>query len=331
MDGKKPSMIAIFIQVMYTDMFIISKAAFNNGMNTFVFIFYGQTAVSLLLVPLAVLLEWITLTFNLYNVSLKLTSATVASASTNSMPVITFCLALLLRMEEVKLRSPSGIAKLTGVALCLAGVLVITFYAGPLLSPVRHHSAFAGSTHASATAMNTVMRAAWVKGMFISVLSVLTLSLWMVLQASVLKEFPNKMLVTVTQCVFSMAQLFVVAVIAERDFSMWKLRLDIGMLAVGYSYYWWNPAMWRPLRRAMGSAPPPAMAICPLLKNVLCCAGGLAVGGAVYYMMYQRKLEEERRQALAVVYELDDHDFEILRRKYEEPKPDSVPAPKRKR
>jgi hypothetical protein len=34
---------------------------------------------------------------NLYNVSLKLTSATVASACTNSLPVLTFCLALLSR------------------------------------------------------------------------------------------------------------------------------------------------------------------------------------------------------------------------------------------
>lgn len=50
-----------------------------------------------------------------------------------------------------------------------------------------------------------------------------------------LREFPNKMLVTVTQCVFSMVQCFVVAVVAERDFTMWKLHLDIGLLAIAYS------------------------------------------------------------------------------------------------
>ena len=50
-----------------------------------------------------------------------------------------------------------------------------------------------------------------------------------------LKEFPNKMLVTVTQCLFSTVQSFLVAVVAERDFSMWKLRLDISLLAVVYS------------------------------------------------------------------------------------------------
>jgi hypothetical protein len=48
----------------------------------------------------------------------------------------------------------------------------------------------------------------------------------------VLKEFPNKMLVTVTQCVFSMVQCFVVAAVAERDFTSWKLHLDIGLLGM---------------------------------------------------------------------------------------------------
>ncbi|CAN6242061.1 unnamed protein product [Urochloa humidicola] len=255
MDEKKPYIIAIIVQVIYTGMFIINKAALDHGMNSFVFIFYRQAVASMFLLPIAVLVErrnvrsmsfmllsklficaliGITISLNLYNVSLKLTSATVASASANSMPVLTFCLALLLRMEKVKARSRSGIAKLIGVALCFTGVLVIAFYTGPLLSPVNHHRAFSASTHAS-TAANTVSHSAWIKGTFMAVLAVVAWALWIVLQAAVLKEFPNKMLVTVTQCVFSVVQSFVVAVVAERDFSKWKLQRDIGLLAIAYS------------------------------------------------------------------------------------------------
>jgi len=54
-------------------------------------------------------------------------------------------------------------------------------------------------------------------------------------QSALLKEYPNKMLVTVTQCVFSTMQSFVVAVVAERDFSKWKLRFDISLLAIIYT------------------------------------------------------------------------------------------------
>jgi hypothetical protein len=56
-DGKMPYVIAVIIQVIYTGMFIVSKAAFNQGMNTYVFIFYRQAAASLLLLPLSILLE----------------------------------------------------------------------------------------------------------------------------------------------------------------------------------------------------------------------------------------------------------------------------------
>ncbi|OEL16408.1 hypothetical protein BAE44_0022571, partial [Dichanthelium oligosanthes] len=43
--------------LIYTGMFVISKAAFDNGMNTFVFIFSRQAASSLLPLPVAVFLE----------------------------------------------------------------------------------------------------------------------------------------------------------------------------------------------------------------------------------------------------------------------------------
>ena len=71
-------------------------------------------------------------------------------------------------MEHVKLKSLSGIAKLAGVALCLAGILVIALYAGPSVSPVNHHRAFA--SHASSAA-HVVTRSAWVKWTFLVVLA----------------------------------------------------------------------------------------------------------------------------------------------------------------
>ncbi|OQU77208.1 hypothetical protein SORBI_3009G006400 [Sorghum bicolor] len=205
MEAKKPYLIAIIIQLIYAGMFVVSKAAFDHGINTFVFIFYRMAAASLLLLPVAIILQrknvrsmslvlllklffyaliGNTFSLNLYNVSMKWTSATVASASSNSMPVITFCLALLLRMEAVKLRSRSGVAKLAGVALCLAGVFVLAFYAGPALSPVNRHRAFAVA-QASNNNHHPSSRMTWVKGTFFMVLANVTWALWIVLQGFV--------------------------------------------------------------------------------------------------------------------------------------------------
>jgi len=57
MEAKKPYVIAVVIQLIYTGMFVVSKAAFDHGMNTFVFIFYRMVAASLLLAPIAIVLE----------------------------------------------------------------------------------------------------------------------------------------------------------------------------------------------------------------------------------------------------------------------------------
>nr|CAB3489540.1 unnamed protein product [Digitaria exilis] len=176
MEAKKPYIIAIIVQMIYAGMFIVSKAAFDKGMNTSVFIFYRQAASSLLLLPVAFFLERNTFSLNLYNVSMKLTSATVASATFNSQPVVTFCLALLLRMEVVKLRSSSGIAKVTGVVLCLAGVLLIALYIGPGISPINHHRVFA------AHVLTAPSRVTWIKGTFLMVLANMSWSLWIVKQ-----------------------------------------------------------------------------------------------------------------------------------------------------
>ncbi|KAL6619833.1 hypothetical protein ACP70R_034972 [Stipagrostis hirtigluma subsp. patula] len=249
----KPYGAAVAIQLIYTGMFVISKAAFDQGMNTYVYIFYRQAVGSVLLLPVALVLQrrnprsmspWvllklffcaligITLGVNLYHVSLKFTSATVASAADSSLPAVTFFLAVLLRMENVKLKHPSGIAKLTSVVLCIGGVFTIAFFNGPSLSPINHHRAFA--SHPSGSNV-IVAKGLWILWTFLMILSIFVWSLWMVLQTAVLKEYPNKMIVTATQCVLSTVQSFVVAVIAERDFSKWKLRFDISLLAIFYS------------------------------------------------------------------------------------------------
>ena len=114
-------------------------------------------------------------------------------------------------------------AKAAGVALCLAGVLTIALYTGPSMSPVNHHRAFAAhhphpQAHADGGGKGT-----WMKGTFLMLLSNTTWSLWIVLQASQLKEYPNKLLSTLVQCGLSTAQSFLLAVAVERDPAAWKL------------------------------------------------------------------------------------------------------------
>ncbi|ONK57546.1 uncharacterized protein A4U43_C09F1600 [Asparagus officinalis] len=255
MDIKNPYAVVLIIQLIYTGMYVISKAAFNEGFSTYIFIFYRQAAATILLAPLAfaferksaaslsfmVLLKMfilallgITFSLNLYNVGLRYTSATVASAVTNSVPVITFFLALLLRMESVRLKSISGIAKILGVAICLAGVVTIAFYRGPHLNPLnQHHHLF---SHKNNSSHHTQIhsKATWIKGTFFMIAANTFWSLWLVLQGILLKEFSSKLLLTTFQCFFSTIQSFVVALAFEREISRWRLSMDLGLLAIAY-------------------------------------------------------------------------------------------------
>ncbi|KAJ4803176.1 WAT1-related protein [Rhynchospora pubera] len=172
----------------------------------------------------------ITIGINVLHIGLKLTSETAASAAYNAVPVITFFLAFLMRMETLKIRSSHGIAKAAGVTLCLAGVIVIAFYTGPAIHPLNHHRLF----HDSSSQAKVNSKGTWIKGTFLLLFANTTWSLWLVMQGVILKEYPCKILLTTLQCVFSAPQSFVAAIAFERDFSKWKMGFDARLLGVVY-------------------------------------------------------------------------------------------------
>lgn len=57
MGSNKPYIVAIFIQITFAGMSLMSKAAFAGGMNTYIFLFYRQAAGSIILLPLTLLLK----------------------------------------------------------------------------------------------------------------------------------------------------------------------------------------------------------------------------------------------------------------------------------
>jgi hypothetical protein len=58
MGEKKPYLAVLLVQSIYGGMFMLSKAAFNGGMNNYVFVFYRQAAATLFLAPFAFYFEW---------------------------------------------------------------------------------------------------------------------------------------------------------------------------------------------------------------------------------------------------------------------------------
>ena len=70
---------------------------------------------------------------NLYYMGAALTSAGFASALINILPAVTFVLALILRMEKVRMRSLHSQAKIAGTVLTVAGAVLMVLYHGPVV------------------------------------------------------------------------------------------------------------------------------------------------------------------------------------------------------
>ncbi|CAL4910752.1 unnamed protein product [Urochloa decumbens] len=327
---KKAYGVAMVIQAIMASTVILSKAAFDRGLSTFVYVFYRLAAASLFLTPLAILLErrrappmslrllakmflyalvGNAVSMSLYNASLRYTSATVASAMCNSIPAITFFLALLMRMEAIKMRSSSGMAKITGITLCLAGALVIALYTGQSLSPLNRHRVLAGHGDKQ-QAVEQLSKGVWIMGTFLMLLSCVAWALWIVFQGVLLKEYPNKLLATLIQCLFGTIQSCLVAAVVERGHpSRWKLGLDVSLLAVAYSgivgtgicFYLqtWCVGMKGPVFLAMWNP-------LSLMLTVLCSSllgetvhlgsilGGILLVGGLYCVLWGKNKEETR-------------------------------------
>ncbi|KAL0448482.1 UNVERIFIED_CONTAM: WAT1-related protein [Sesamum latifolium] len=250
---NKPLLAVLVIQSIYAGYFVITKLAFDVGMNTFVFVFYRQAAATLFLAPIAFFFErksapplsfsifikifllslcGITMSLDIVGVGLKYTSASLGAATSNTLPVVTFFLAVLLRMEKVKIRRRSGMMKVAGVSLCMGGVATIAFYRGPFLKILTHHHLI--NNHLQKLQDHVPSPTIWIKGVFLMLLSSFSWALWLVLQGRVLKIYPSKLLLTTLQCFLSTIQSFLVAVAFTRDPNDWQLGWNIRLLSVAY-------------------------------------------------------------------------------------------------
>nr|CAB3456421.1 unnamed protein product [Digitaria exilis] len=237
MNSKKPYVVALIIQVINAGMFVILKAAFNRGLNTFVFNFYCQAAASVLLLPIAFFRERKNMSSMTFGLLFKiflfalighqefagaspeldadelLLHAAIFPKQGASPSFSSFSFAPLLKLK-VKNKQTSLLLALHQPAT-LVGVVHIL----EIETPGQGEGEYGPDPVVEEATFEQ-------QGRHLFHIRV---------QAALLKEYPNKMLVTVTQCVFSTFQSLVVAAVAERDMSRWKLGLDVSLLAIIYT------------------------------------------------------------------------------------------------
>ncbi|XP_039787500.1 WAT1-related protein At1g09380-like [Panicum virgatum] len=241
----------VLVQAFTMGALLLSKLALNIGMEPFVLLAYRNLIGAIIVAPFAFYLDrsmvskvslkvlgWlsisalfgIVLAMGLHYYGLRATTPAYSVNFLNLIPVVTFLIAVLLRLEKLAARTWAGRMKMLGTAICVAGTMVTSLYRGRLLHPwpthlLKHHAATAVPAH-----RNMALGTVYLCG------SCLAYALWFIVQVRVAREFPCKYLSTMLACVSGTAQALLIGAAASRGrAASWRLGWDLQLAAVVYS------------------------------------------------------------------------------------------------
>ncbi|GMH10135.1 hypothetical protein Nepgr_011976 [Nepenthes gracilis] len=248
----KPFLAVIFMQVGLAGMDMLSKVALNRGMSNYVLVVYRHAVATLVTAPLAVVFDKkvrpkMTLSIfskllllsllepvidqNLYFLGMKYTTATFAATMVNILPAITFLMAWILRLEDVKFTSVRGQAKVAGTVATVAGAMIMTLVKGPAIE----FSWTKERTNHDLTSVDITLHEA-IKGSIMIIIGCFSWATFVILQAITLKTYPAELSLTAWICVLGTLEGTAVAMVMEKGKSaVWSIRWDAKLLASVYS------------------------------------------------------------------------------------------------
>ncbi|XP_045804514.1 WAT1-related protein At4g08290-like [Trifolium pratense] len=252
--NAKPYLLLLAVQFGSAGMFIFAMDAIKKGMSHYVFIVYRNAIAAVTLAPFAFHLERkirpkmsvrvfseimalaffeIILDQCFALLGMKLTSASFLSAVMNSAPSITFVLAVILKLEHMKIKERACQAKIIGTVVTFGGTLLMALYKGPVVSVVR-----SSISHVTRQPVNdsTGGNDRWIIGTCFLLIGCAGFSAFYILQAITLRKYPAPMSLATWVCFVGAIQSFVVAFFAERHNShAWYLGWDTRLFAPAYA------------------------------------------------------------------------------------------------
>ncbi|KHN04117.1 Auxin-induced protein 5NG4 [Glycine soja] len=254
----KPYVLTVGLQFGMAGTYLFTMASLNHGMSRLVFIVYRNAIAALALAPFALIFErkvrpkmtWtvfiqiLVLGFlepvvdqGFTFLGMQYTSASFASAVMNAVPSVTFVLAVIFRLERIKIRELRSQAKVIGTLVTFAGALLMTLYKGPQFD-LFHHSNTGGSH-------STQNHSHWVAGTLFICLGCLAWSSFYILQSITVKRYPAELSLSSLICFAGALQSAVVALIADHNPRAWAIGFDYslygplytGIMSSGIAYY----------------------------------------------------------------------------------------------
>ncbi|GFZ02834.1 nodulin MtN21 /EamA-like transporter family protein [Actinidia rufa] len=169
-------------------MVTLAKAALNTGISTFVYLVYYNSLGVVLLFPLFIFRTYRRGFLMFGYIGLKYSSPALAASLANLVPVFTFLIAIIFRMEKIDMRSPSSLAKALGTVVAVFGAFVVTLYKGPPIISGTFHS----SLHSQAL---VPQNSNWALGGLLLTIGFFSAAIWIILQIAFNVRIPDLLLV----------------------------------------------------------------------------------------------------------------------------------------
>ncbi|XP_074271889.1 WAT1-related protein At4g30420-like [Silene latifolia] len=246
-----PALAMVFLQFVTATNSLLNRASLLEGMSPMVFIVYRQTISALVMFPiyyftrgkfvrssmelrtfLLIFLIGAVLNQFLYYQGLYMTSSSIATATSNLVPAVTFLFAAVLRLEKVDVARLSSIAKITGTIFCVGGAVSITLLRGPKILNSEHSSQL---TDLPDLQVSESSDQTWLLGCLILMASMCCWSAWLILQAEVTRCYPDPLSLSAWMSLMAAIQAAVIALFTERDPAAWNLTSPLELSSCFFS------------------------------------------------------------------------------------------------
>ncbi|XP_011098512.1 WAT1-related protein At5g40240 [Sesamum indicum] len=249
MAGEVVPLVAMLtVELTNVGMNILYKAAVSKGLNYHVYMVYSYGIPALILLPLAFfihrstrlppftllllpkffILGFLGFTGQLLGYAgIAYSNPTLGSAISNLTPACTFSLAVVCRLEKLKLRSLSSQAKVIGALVSIVGALVVVLYDGPLL--------INGRTGKLTLPTMFGARSNWIFGGALLAVSYIVASIWLIFQGIVIKEYPAEFIVVFFYNFFAFVVAVPVCVATGPPLSSWAVPADVRLVSILYA------------------------------------------------------------------------------------------------
>ncbi|KAM6586282.1 hypothetical protein CsatA_008887 [Cannabis sativa] len=242
----------LLVQAFATGMQILSRIILVEGTFVFALMTYRHLVAALCVAPLAFYFErvsevnkcnknvwfWlfcnalagITGAMGLFYYGLRNTTATYATNFLNLVPIVTFVLSILLKLERLNLHTKEGKVKCIGALMCVSGALITSLYKGKSYYIISHHH----TTNDSHTIPHTT-HTNWPLGTLMLVGSCFSCSAWFLIQVKLKRIFPYRYWAILLTCLIGAVQSAIIGLCIDTSVGSWTLGWNLQLITIIYS------------------------------------------------------------------------------------------------